>query len=120
MPAVCVCVWVLGLGLAWLQAAVHAISDGLDDMIVDESARIAVITFDDAMHFYDLGVRTPDQNVITCNFPSDACPSPATATCLTVGAHSFLASPVGLHLASHVCLALLRTFPFVPLSFSAP
>ena len=36
----------------------HAISDGLDDMIVDESARIAVITFDDSMHFYDLGVRT--------------------------------------------------------------
>ena len=55
------------------QAAIHAISDGLDDMIVDESARIAIITFDDSMHFYDLGVS---------GSPCECCTSPS-AGCTT-------------------------------------
>ena len=57
-------VWVFDLmpfGLSFIrvvQAVLHAIGDGLDDLITDESARIGIITFDESLHFYDIGVGT--------------------------------------------------------------
>jgi protein transport protein SEC24 len=40
-----------------LQACVDAISDALEDLPEDSTTRVGLITFDDAVHFYDIKVR---------------------------------------------------------------
>jgi hypothetical protein len=45
------CVW-------GLQTSLHAILDGLDELATHDTARVAIVTFSDVMHFYDIRVRT--------------------------------------------------------------